>query len=142
MKLTGMKEFNLFLQFFKTNFHCLLFFYICSTQGGNKFLQFVNRYSSYNLGVAQSSGSGSPLWFSFNLGLVHYLVFCTEDVSAPLSSQQMADQIAFMTADLKAVDRAVTPWVVSVGHKAWSMDTLNWQPYEDVLNPGGVDRMF
>jgi hypothetical protein len=142
MKLMGMKNFITKYLVFLNQFPLSSFFYICSTQGGNKFLQFVNRYSSYNLGVAQSSGSGSPLWFSFNVGLVHYLVFCTEDVSAPLSSQQMADQIAFMTADLKAVDRAVTPWVVSVGHKAWSMDTLNWQPYEDVLNPGGVDRMF
>ena len=41
--------------------------------------------------------------------------------------------------DLKAVDHRVTPWVVSVGHKFYSMDTLNWQPYEDMLNPGGVD---
>ena len=109
------------------------------TQGGNKFLQFAARFSSYAAGVGNSSGSGSMLWFSFNLDKVHYLFFCTENVAAPLSAAQMEAQLAFMTADLKAVDRSVTPWVVSVGHKFYSMDTLNWQPYEDVLNPGGVD---
>ena len=109
------------------------------TQGGNKFLQFVARFSSYQGGVANTSGSGSPLWFSFNLDFVHYIFFCTEDVSAPLSAAQMAAQLAWMKADLAAVDRGLTPWVVSVGHKYFSMDTLDWQPYEDVLNPGGVD---
>ena len=109
------------------------------TQGGNKFLQFAARFSSYAAGVGNSSGSGSQLWFSFNVGQIHFLFFCTENVAAPLSAAQMAAQLAFMAADLKAVDRAVTPWVVSVGHKFYSMDTLNWQPYEDVLNPGGVD---
>ena len=109
------------------------------TQGGNKFLQFAARFSSYAAGVGNSSGSGSQLWFSFNVGQIHFLFFCTENVAAPLSPEQMTAQLAFMTADLKAVNRDVTPWVVSVGHKFYSMDTLNWQPYEDVLNPGGVD---
>lgn len=109
------------------------------TQGGGRFLQFAARFSSYAAGVGNSSGSGSPLWYSFNVGQIHFLFFCTENVAAPLTAEQMAAQLAFMTADLKAVNRDVTPWVVSVGHKFYSMDTLDWQPYEDVLNPGGVD---
>ena len=112
------------------------------TQGGNQFLQFVARFSSYKGGVANSSGSGSPLWFSFEMDFVHYVFFCTEDVSAPLSAEQMAAQLAWMKADLAAVNRDQTPWVVAVGHKYFSMDTLNWQPYEDVLNPGGVDAFL
>ena len=71
------------------------------------------------------------------MDFVHYVFFCTEDVSAPLSAEQMAAQLAWMKADLAAVNRDQTPWVVAVGHKYYSMDTLNWQPYVDVLNPGG-----
>ena len=58
------------------------------TQGGNKFLQFAARFSSYAGGVGNSSGSGSQLWFSFNVGQIHFLFFCTENVAAPLSAEQ------------------------------------------------------
>ncbi len=33
----------------------------------------------------------------------------------------LANQVAFMKADLAAVDRKATPWVVGLVHKDWTM---------------------
>jgi len=60
---------------------------------------------------------GRRCGFLLNLDFIHYIFFCTEDVSAPLSAEQMAAQLAWMKADLAAVNRDQTPWVVAVGHK-------------------------
>ena len=47
------------------------------------------------------------LFFSYNVGNVHIIVLCPyADVSAASA------QTAFLSADLAAVDRSVTPWVV------------------------------
>ena len=33
----------------------------------------------------------------------------------------LANQLAFMKADLAAVNRSATPWVVALVHKDWTM---------------------
>ena len=46
---------------------------------------------------------------SFDFGGVHFVAYSTEHDLAP--------QLALMDADLRAVDRATTPWVVAFGHR-------------------------
>ena len=49
------------------------------------------------------------------------------------TAKQIAAQKAWLEADLAAVDRAKTPWLVVVGHKAyWEKDT-DWSQYFDSL---------
>lgn len=55
---------------------------------------------------------GLGAWYSFEQGPVHFVMLDTEMAIAPGSSQ-----FAWLEADLTAVDRAVTPWVILMGHR-------------------------
>ncbi|KAK6827414.1 Metallo-dependent phosphatase-like protein [Apiospora arundinis] len=73
-----------------------------------------------------------PLWYSFEYGMVHFVMIDTETDfesapdqlggfagldSGPFGSQNQ--QLEFLEADLSSVDRSVTPWVVVSGHRPW-----------------------
>ena len=47
-----------------------------------------------------------------------------------------------MKADLAAVNRAITPWVVGLVHKAWWMESEAYADFTPVLVDGGVDIIF
>jgi len=66
------------------------------------------------LGAGANSGSNSNIFYSFNLGLTHFLGFSAESYAYRSGPQLLANQLAFMKADLAAVDRQVTPWVVAL----------------------------
>lgn len=59
-----------------------------------------------------TGGSGSPFWYSFNYGPVHFLAFSTEHAYARGSPQWQ-----WVLSDLQSVDRAATPWVVAYAHR-------------------------
>ncbi|KAI0202902.1 Metallo-dependent phosphatase-like protein [Astrocystis sublimbata] len=77
--------------------------------------------------------SNPPFWYSFDYGLMHFVMINTETdfASAPdgpggsagLNSGPFGStanqQLAFLQADLASVDREVTPWVVVGGHRPW-----------------------
>lgn len=48
-------------------------------------------------------------YYSFNQGLVHFLVYTAEAYAYKSGKEFIANQLAFMKADLAAVDRSVTP---------------------------------
>jgi hypothetical protein len=50
--------------------------------------------------------------------------------------------VAFMKADLAAVDRKVTPWVIALVHKDWRMQPDAYAAFNSVLEAGGVDVLF
>ena len=62
-------------------------------------------------------GSADDGWYSFNQGPVHFAVMNTE-----LSSRFGSRQHAFFAADLAAVDRKATPWVLFLGHRQMYCD--------------------
>jgi hypothetical protein len=72
--------------------------------------------------AGNNSGSGSNIYYSFSQGLTHFLVFSAEAYLYARSEVFLANQLAFMTADLAKVDRSVTPWVVALVHKDWTME--------------------
>lgn len=49
--------------------------------------------------------------YSFDHGPIHFLQFSTEHDFSPGS-----EQFAWILADLKAVDRRKTPWLIAGGH--------------------------
>jgi hypothetical protein len=57
-------------------------------------------------------GSADDGWYSFEVGSVHVLMVNTE-----MSSKNGSRQHAFVDADLAAVDRSITPWVLVFGHR-------------------------
>jgi hypothetical protein len=80
------------------------------TSRGN-FSQYRARFYSVQLGAGVTSGSSSNIFYSFNLGLTHFLGFSAESYAYRSGAELLANQLAFMKADLAAVDREVTPWV-------------------------------
>jgi acid phosphatase type 7 len=58
------------------------------------------------------SGRANPPWFSVDDGPVHLHVFSTEHPFEPGTPQHV-----WIEADLKGVDRTLTPWLIVVGHR-------------------------
>jgi hypothetical protein len=58
-----------------------------------------------------------------------------------MSADQLAAQQAFVTKDLSAVDRSVTPWVVAFSHKSFQMDQTTWSMH-DFITTFKVDWWF
>lgn len=61
--------------------------------------------------------------YSFDFGPIHFLQYSTEHDFDPGSPQH-----DFISADLAAVDRTKTPWVVVGGHRPIYIDSVNWSP--------------
>ena len=71
---------------------------------------------------APRSGSGTPRWFSLQIGIVHLVALdCMVNWAPPSSVHNQTDpdaaaMLSWLDMDLAAVDRATTPWVVVVSH--------------------------
>jgi len=92
--------------------------------------------------VSLNSNTGNNIFYSFNRGLTHFLVFSAEAYLYARSEVFLANQLAFIKADLAAVDRRVTPWVVGAVHKDWTMEAEAFAAFSPVLEAGGVDVTF
>lgn len=94
-------------------------------ESANGFAQYSHRFA-----VVAGDNSSSPLpaskgvlatpwnnhFMSYNVGLVHIVSMSTEAFF--FYPAAVAEQDAFLEADLSAVDRAVTPWVIVFGHRS------------------------
>ena len=100
------------------------------------------RFASVELGAGAQSGSGSNIFYSFSIGLVHFLSFSAESYAYRSGAELLANQLAFMKADLAAVDRKVTPWVVALVHKDWNMEAEAYAAFYPILDSGDVDVLF
>jgi len=47
-----------------------------------------------------------------------------------------------MKADLAAVNRSATPWVVALAHKDWTMGAEAFAAFSPVLQAANVDVLF
>ena len=74
------------------------------------FSEYRARFESVRRGAGAASGSNSNIFYSFELGLTHYIGFSAEAYSYNSGAELLANQLAFMQADLAAVDRTKTPW--------------------------------
>jgi hypothetical protein len=107
-------------------------------EAGSRFGLVFGEYQARHPGVAAHSNTGSALYYSFNNGLVHYLVFNSETYI----DGGIAAMLAFMAADLASVNRSATPWVVAYSHKLWWMDSTDFSKISGILQDGGVDLLF
>ena len=74
------------------------------------FLAYKARYAT----PSNASGSGTPLYYSFDLPSAHVVMLGTYAPWGPASRQR-----AWLAADLAALDRARTPWLVVGMHAPW-----------------------
>lgn len=79
-----------------------------------------------------ASLANPPFWYSFEYGMAHIVMFDTETdfKKAPDGPNGVAhldggpfgapgQQVQFLEADLASVDRSVTPWLITAGHRPW-----------------------
>ncbi|KAJ6103835.1 Metallo-dependent phosphatase [Penicillium sp. IBT 16267x] len=99
--------------------------------------------------------SKAPFWYSFEYGMVHFVMINTETdfANAPDGPGTSINagpfgfpnqQLEFLKADLASVDRTVTPWLVVAGHRPWYSTGGNGLPasqeaFETILYTYGVD---
>lgn len=96
--------------------------------GQTNFTGFINHFRM----PSDESGGVGNFWYSFDHGMVHYVQIDTETdlghgligPDEPLGGTEdsgpfglMNAQINWLTADLAAVDRTKTPWVIVSGHR-------------------------
>jgi len=66
--------------------------------------------------------TGNPAgrdYYSFDHGPIHFVQFSTE-----VNFEPGSDQYAFVTADLAAVDRSKTPWIIAGFHRPYITPTV------------------
>ena len=57
-------------------------------------------------------------WWSYDVGIIHFVGMSTEH-----NFSRGTQQYAWIEADLKAVDRTVTPWIIFGGHRAMYLNS-------------------
>ncbi|KAK9458416.1 Metallo-dependent phosphatase-like protein [Dipodascopsis uninucleata] len=133
-------------------------------EGQRNFSSYKNHF---RMPSAESGGVGN-FWYSFDHGMVHYVFLNSEtdlgngligedDVdgpenmySGPFGSYEN-EQVDWLEADLAAVDRVKTPWIVVTAHRPWYVsasnvsNTLCWnckKAFEPTLLKYNVDIVF
>ena len=106
------------------------------------FTEYRARMHSIALGAGARSGTNSERFYSFSQGLVHFVVFSAEAYAYSSGAEFIANQLAFLKSDLAAVDRSVTPWVVALVHKDWTMEAAAYADIYPILDAGKVDVLF
>jgi hypothetical protein len=77
------------------------------------------------LGAAMP-GSSNGSYYSANIGLNHIVVLSSEVLAlGPYGGVTAEAQAAWLAADLAAVDRAATPWVVATFHRPFYCSNAN-----------------
>ncbi|RYG57137.1 hypothetical protein EON66_01105, partial [archaeon] len=110
---------------------------------GQTFAQYINRFAGIAATAGALSGSNSNLWYSYNDGLVHFVVIDTELYTEGGTPDQIAAQLQWLQNDLAAVDRSVTPWVIAYGHQqGWMKHMESFADISQIFYNGGVDVYF
>ncbi|XP_015766386.1 PREDICTED: acid phosphatase type 7-like isoform X2 [Acropora digitifera] len=76
-----------------------------------------------------------------DIGLIHFVCFDTEVYSYYPDKGQIQRQLNWLKADLIKANkrRNVTPWIVSLAHKAFFMEETNFTAFSPLLHKYGVD---
>jgi hypothetical protein len=105
------------------------------------FAHYLARFGGVGASAGASSGSQSSQYYSVNIGLVHWVALDTELFAYGTQAEADAQQ-AWLDADLAAVDREVTPWVIGYGHKSYYMKNTNFSGFLPSFHAGNVSMFF
>jgi len=108
----------------------------------HNFTEYKARFHATALYAGANAGTNTARYYSFNQGLTHFIVFTSECYLYARDAGFIANQAAFMKADLAAVDRKVTPWVVALVHKDFSMEPEAYATFSPILQDNKVDVLF
>jgi 3',5'-cyclic AMP phosphodiesterase CpdA len=102
---------------------------------------FTGYKNHFRMPSAVSGGTGN-FWYSFDNGMAHFIQLDTETdlghgfigpdevggsegINVDPVNATMDAQTTWLEADLAAVDRAKTPWVIVAGHRPWYLSNPN-----------------
>jgi hypothetical protein len=111
-------------------------------ENGNNFTEYKARFHATALYAGANAGTNTARYYSFNQGLTHFIVFTSECYLYARDEGFIANQAAFMKADLAEVDRKVTPWVVALAHKDFTMEPEAYATFSPILQDNKVDILF
>jgi len=111
-------------------------------EGTDSFLPFKERYGTAFL---EKNSKGGEFYWSIDWGSVHIIMLSSETDYSTTSPQYK-----WLKANLEAVDRTVTPWIISLWHRPWYCSNNAHQgegeqmrlSIEPVLNEYSVDIVF
>ena len=92
---------------------------------GGTWSNYRARYRALNM-TGGHSVSGQSRYYSFDVGLVHFIAFDCDAYVFDEAAFMLSDQYYFIANDLATVNRSQTPWIVLFGHFPMycSCDTL------------------
>ena len=108
-------------------------------QSGLNFTQYRARFAAVSMYAGVNSGSGSNRYYSYERGLVHFVVLTAEAYLYTRTPVFLANQLAWLKKDLAAVDRSATPWIVVQMHKDWTMAAEAFKDFQPVLDQYNVE---
>jgi hypothetical protein len=107
-------------------------------ENANDFRQYIGRFNDMPLAPQASTAAAAPpaaallqarqaastvsvdsMYHSINVGPVHVVMFSSEAYFylSPHGLPLVAQQYAWLEADLAAVDRTITPWIITMAHR-------------------------
>ena len=93
--------------------------------------------SRFRMPLPNGDVNADNSYYSFDQGPVHFVTLDTE-----ISLDKHSDQVAFLEADFARVNRTVTPWLVTMGHRpmysCWGRDP-DISAVEDLMMKYKVD---
>jgi 3',5'-cyclic AMP phosphodiesterase CpdA len=119
---------------------------------------FTGYRNHWKMPSAQSGGVEN-FWYSWDNGMVHYIIFNTEtdfpdapdlpggegkENAGPFAPN--GTQLAWLKKDLAAVDRQKTPWIIAAGHRPWYVSNTECTEcraaFEGLFVQYGVDLLL
>jgi len=97
---------------------------------------------------SEESGGLGNFWYSFDYGMVHFVIFNTEtdfpnapdepggegaEDAGPFAPS--GTQLAWLDNDLASVDRKKTPWIIVGGHRPWYVSTTECKECQAAFEP-------
>lgn len=120
---------------------------------GDNFTEYNQRFKAIETLAGKRSGSNSNHYYSFNVGLIHYIMISTEVYSYPTEAAvgpspfTAQEQLDWLEADLAAANEASardqTPWIVLMAHRPWyTVEKGAFREFDDLACRYGADLYF
>jgi hypothetical protein len=88
------------------------------------FSHYTQRFS----GLSQIANSGNNWYYSFDISYIHFVAYSTEVYYSSTLYPNLIQQYNWIDADLAAVNRSVTPWVIVFGHRPMYCSNVDSMP--------------
>ena len=93
------------------------------------FMRYLNQTAGVASAVPRTGSAGDAhngRWYSVDVGLLHLVVLDFNVYYALESDAIRAEQLAWLAADLAAVDRSAQPWIVAAAHMPMQCSSITY----------------